>query len=94
MLESALGLVLQLTVGSIAVGAGIGIGMVGGFLVSRMRKSESEEIRKKLQECGSELNDSSKVFKSCKEVLLKSKEELKELQTIVSELEQFLQTET
>ena len=67
--------------------------MVGGFLVSRMRMSEYEEIRKKLQECGSELNDSSTVLTSCKEVLLKSKE-LKELQTIVSELEQFLQTET
>ena len=42
----------ELPVGPIAVGAGIGIGMVGEFLVSRMRKSEHEEIRKKLQECG------------------------------------------
>ena len=56
-----------------------------------MHKSEREEIGKKLQECRSELNDSSKFFKSCKEVLLKSKEELKELQRIVSELEQFLE---
>ena len=50
--------------------------------------------RSYIQDSGSELNDSSKVFKSYKVVLLKSKEELKELQTIVSELEQFLQSET
>lgn len=58
----------ELPVRPIAVGAGIGIGMVGEFLVSRMHKSEREEIRKKLQECGSELNDCircSKAVKRC-----------------------------
>ena len=63
----------ELPVGPIAVGARIGIGMVGGFLVSHMHKSKREEITKKVQECESELNVSSKVFKSCEEVLLKSK---------------------
>ena len=32
-----------LPVGPIAVGAGIGLGMVGGFLLSHMRKSERVE---------------------------------------------------
>ena len=79
-----------LPVGPIAVAAGMAIGMVGGFLVSRMHKSEREEKMKKLQECESELNDSSKVFKSCEEVLLKSEEELKELQNIMNNLGKFL----
>lgn len=47
--------------------------MVGGFLVSHMHKSEREEITKKVQECESELIDSSKVFESREEMLLKSK---------------------
>ena len=63
----------ELPVGPIAVGAGIGLGLVGGFLVSHMHKSERDEITKKVQECESELIDSSKVFESCEEVLLKSK---------------------
>ena len=67
----------ELPVGPIAVGAGIGLGLVGGFLVSHMHKSEREEITKKVQECESELNVSSKMFKSCEKVLLKSKEKLK-----------------
>ena len=82
----------ELPVGPIAFGAGLGLGMVGGFLRSRMHKSEHEEKRKKLQQYESNLKDCSKVFKRCKEVLLKSKEELRELKNIVSELGQFLQT--
>ena len=81
----------ELPVGPMAA-VGAGIGVVGGLIVSHMRKNEYDEIRKKVQKCESELNDSSKVFKSCKEVLLKSKEELKWLQRTVSELEQFLLT--
>ena len=84
----------ELPVRPIAVGAGIGLGMVGGFLRSRMHKSEREEKRKKLQECESDLNACSKVFKRCKEVLLESKEELKKLKNILSELGQFLRTGT
>ena len=42
---------------------------------------------KKVQKCESELNDSSKVFKSCEEVLLKSKEKL---QNIMNDLGRFL----
>ena len=60
--------------------------------MSHMHKSEREEITKKVQECESELIDSSKVFESCEEILLKSKEELKGLQRTVSKLEQFLLT--
>ena len=81
----------ELPVGPIAFGAGIGLGMIGGFLVSHMHKSERDEITK-IQKCESELHDSSKVFKRCEEVLLKTKEELKGLQRTVSELEQFLLT--
>ena len=82
----------ELPVGPIAVGAGIGLGLVGGFLVSHTHKSECDEITKKVQKCESGLNVSSKVFKSCEEVLLKTKEKLKGLQRIVSELKQFLLT--
>ena len=72
------------------LGAAIGsrLGEVGGGAIADDRERKLEETRKKLCEYEHELRDCSNVVERYREVLMKSEEELKELQKIVSELQQ------
>ena len=72
------------------LGAAIGsrLGEVGGGAIADDRERKLEETRKKLCEYEHELRDCSNVVERYREVLMKSEEELKVLQKIVSELQQ------